>query len=905
MPTYHASFMTILISDFLQCKENPMAKDKNVNIKIKADSKDANSAIDKVSSKLNELKKRLSKNKTANLVTSLSGIAKAFSLATSGIKKAAAAIKDLNDTALVQIKAETQLEAAAKNNPYLNRENIKQLKSYASELQGIGTIGDEQLLPLMAQLAAAGRTQAEIQDIMSAALDVSASGAMSMESAVKNLNKTFSGLSGELGESVPQIKSLTKEQLQNGEAVKIIARQYEGMAKETAKATGSGIQLSNAFGDLKEQLGMGFTAIIRPVNVLFTNLITKVGNAIGKVNELLGFAHEQTAATAKPSDIAADELTKLKDQRESLNSQLLALEAQYNAALEKEQKKGVSERAKNIEDANRKWEEEQRKTAEANIAEEKARIEESLKLIEFYGSQKKKAEAALATPGISSAEKKKAQKDIKDYDKSIKAQQKVIDASEEYIANNKAVLERTKNMLDLDTSTSEGFKRQIDELKKQSDELGQKIQDKQKEMESLQKTEKNSGGSEKDIKAAELIKSNTDELNKNISAIKAKADAMRSMGQDVDEAATQQEIVNAVEQSYIDLVTKDTSLVSTSNAAAKERLKKLDEEKEKLALIIGLKKDPAAAKELVLKWAAESKTELEKMRDELARLELLKEQISSGAISIDVDISQVDTAIEKLKESISGENMSQIAGNISNVLGTLSSGLNNISTYFNSAMESRLSDVQKESEEEADSLRMQYDEGLISYDEYCQKKDELDKKAAQKEYKIKLAQWAMDLAMANVSAAQAVANALASGTPPVNILNAVAAGALGAAQVATVMGSKPAAPSFSTGGFLTGNSTSGDKIPFKGNAGEAILNPAEQRNFMRLANGEGTSAPVTVNMPVTIENNAANDVSVSAENDYNRVKITVDKIVNAGLRSGVYNEGLSAANSSMKGAKYL
>ena len=163
----------------------------------------------------------------------------------------------------------------------------------------------------------------------------------------------------------------------------------------------------------------------------------------------------------------------------------------------------------------------------------------------------------------------------------------------------------------------------------------------------------------------------------------------------------------------------------------------------------------------------------------------------------------------------------------------------------------------------------------------------------------------MDLAMANVSAAQAVANALASGTPPLNILNAVAAGMLGAAQIATIMGAKPSAPSFSTGGFLTGNSTSGDKIPFKGNAGEAILNPAEQRNFMRLANGEGTQVPVTVNMPVTIENNAANDVSVSAENDYNRVKITVDKIVNAGLRSGVYNEGLSAANSSMKGAKYL
>lgn len=881
-----------------------MAKDKNVNIKIKADAKDANSAIDKVSSKLNELKKRLGKNKSANLVTSLSGIAKTFGLAISAIKQAGAAIKELNETALVQIKAEKQLETAAKNNPYLNAQSVRQLKNFASELQNIGTIGDEQLLPLMAQLAAAGRTQAEIQDIMSAALDVSASGAMSMESAVKNLNKTFSGLSGELGESVPQIKSLTKEQLRNGEAVRIIARQYEGMAKETAKATGSGIQLSNAVGDLKEQLGMGFTAIIRPVNVLFTNLVTKVGNAIGKVNELLGFANTQSESTMKQSDIAARELTELKDRQNSVAVELLKIQEDYNKALEKEQKNGVNTRAAAQEKENKTVLERVKENTEELQAEYKKQMDEYSRIIEFRKRSAEEAKTTLATPGLSTDEYRKAKKTIKESGKDIKQYESLIEELKFKAERAGFDLAATEYNVTATVSTSSGIKEQMEKLQDEADSIARQIEEKQKQMETMQNAERNSAN-QTDSKASELIKANTNELNRNISAINEKAKAMRSMGKDVDEAATQQEIVNAVEQSYIDLVTKDTSLVTTSNVAAKERLKRLEEEKEKLALIVGLKKDPAATKELVLKWAAESKTELEKMRDELASLEILKEQISSGAISTDVDISQVDRAIKKLQKSIAGGQFQQIAKNISNVLGTLSTGLNNISTYFNSAMESRLSDVQKESEAEADSLKMQYDEGLISYDEYCQKKDELDKKAAKREYKIKLAQWQMDLAMANVSAAQAVANALTSGTPPLNILNAVAAGMLGAAQIATIMGAKPSAPSFSTGGFLTGNSTSGDKIPFKGNAGEAILNPAEQRNFMRLANGEGTQAPVTVNMPVTIENNAANDVSVSAENDYNRVKITVDKIVNAGLRSGVYNEGLSAANSSMKGAKYL
>lgn len=737
-----------------------MAKDKNVNIKIKADSKDAQSGIDKVSSKLNEFTKLLRKNKSANLVTSVSGIAKAFSLVSSGIKKAAAAIKDLNDTALVQIKAERQLETAAKNNPYLNAQSVRQLKNFASELQNIGTIGDEQLLPLMAQLAAAGRTQAEIQDIMSAALDVSASGAMSMESAVKNLNKTFSGLSGELGESVPQIKNLTKEQLKNGEAVKVIAEQYKGMAAETAKATGSGIQLSNAVGDLKEQLGMGWAKIIAPVQRLFTNLVNKVTEAIKLVNEFLGFS---TEIDIKPSDAAYRDWQNLKKEIGALSEEISATEKHLES---------IKERTDDLIND------------EEELAKAQKRINE-LKAIP-QADRTKEERSELTSLIKAKARYKKGLKEEIDYNVDLS------EANARQAAENGELEEKKARLLELTSKCAEA------------------------------------------------------------------------------------------EEKYNELLKKE---------------KKTKEPKQQ--------KDYTEEKKLILKWGAESKTEIEKLRDELMVIELIKEQLSNGSIDIDVDMPQVDKAIENLKNTLSKEQFQKVASDVSDVLGALSRGLNNISTYFNSAMESRLSDVQKESEAEADSLKMQYDEGLISYDEYCQKKDELDKKAAKREYKIKLAQWTMDLAMANVSAAQAVANALTSGTPPLNILNAVAAGMLGAAQIATIMGSKPSAPSFSTGGFLTGNSTSGDKIPFKGNAGEAILNPAEQRNFMRLANGEGTQAPVTVNMPVTIENNAANDVSVSAENDYNRVKITVDKIVNAGLRSGVYNEGLSAANSSMKGAKYL
>lgn len=214
-----------------------MANNK-VNIKIAADVKEAKNGIGKISDQLNTLSdvaKKSSFRKLTDSVTSLSG---AFSFATSAMKAAKDAVMDCVNAYQTQANAETQLETAVKNNPYLRDESVQKLKDYASHLQSIGTVGDETLIPLMAQLASAGRSETEIMDIMSAALDASASGAISLESAVKSLSKSYSGEAGELANLNPKVKELTKEQLKNGEAVKLIAESYDGMAESTANATG-------------------------------------------------------------------------------------------------------------------------------------------------------------------------------------------------------------------------------------------------------------------------------------------------------------------------------------------------------------------------------------------------------------------------------------------------------------------------------------------------------------------------------------------------------------------------------------------------------------------------------------------------------------------------------------------
>lgn len=174
---------------------------------------------------------------------------------TMGLKASTKVIKETTAAINTQIKAEKQLEVAANNNPYLDKKSVQELKNYASQLQSISTVGDEQILPLMSQLASAGRTQEEIQSILSAALDVSASGMMSLDGAVTQLNATFSGNVGQMGRQITELKDLTAEELKNGKAVDIIAQKYKGIAEETTAATGSFEQMKNAQGDFNEAVG--------------------------------------------------------------------------------------------------------------------------------------------------------------------------------------------------------------------------------------------------------------------------------------------------------------------------------------------------------------------------------------------------------------------------------------------------------------------------------------------------------------------------------------------------------------------------------------------------------------------------------------------------------------------------
>lgn len=185
-----------------------------------------------------------------SLQKDLTGFGKSWSLYVTAPLTAAAGVAV--KAADVQLKNEKRLLTALRGREDIQQRLIKQ----AGELQSRSLFGDEEIIGQQAFLASLGLTEQQINDTIEAAAQLSSATGMTLDSAVKNLAKTYGGLSGELGESIPKLKELTTEQMKNGEAVKFILENYKGYA-ESAAETGLGPmqQLKNSIGDVGEEIG--------------------------------------------------------------------------------------------------------------------------------------------------------------------------------------------------------------------------------------------------------------------------------------------------------------------------------------------------------------------------------------------------------------------------------------------------------------------------------------------------------------------------------------------------------------------------------------------------------------------------------------------------------------------------
>ena len=228
-------------------------------------------------------------------------------------KKAIAALNEMAEAWRQQEQAEIALQNAAKNNPYLNERSVRQLTQFANEMQRMTGIDNVQILQTETRLASLGRNQQQMQKIIKTAADLAASGVMTFDEAINELNNSYNGLIRASGRLYPELKNLSQEAFASGEAVDIIAGKVAGSAAK-AMETGAGSvkAYENALSSLKKYIGEGWEQATAPARNWITGLLNKINETLAK-KKMLQDAEE---AIRRPSE---ENLARLEQERKLLD----------------------------------------------------------------------------------------------------------------------------------------------------------------------------------------------------------------------------------------------------------------------------------------------------------------------------------------------------------------------------------------------------------------------------------------------------------------------------------------------------------------------------------------------------------------------------------------------------------
>jgi len=154
------------------------------------------------------------------------------------------------------------------------------LAKFAEEIADMTGETGESVQSMETLLVTSGRTEGEVRKLISAAVDMSAATGKDLRTSVEELNKTFSGTEGRMGQLIPELQSLTKEQLAAGAAVDVVAEKYRGMGDALQESTDVSIKnYQNAMDDLKASLGGLISLGLSPLRGWLTDIVRQWGEA--------------------------------------------------------------------------------------------------------------------------------------------------------------------------------------------------------------------------------------------------------------------------------------------------------------------------------------------------------------------------------------------------------------------------------------------------------------------------------------------------------------------------------------------------------------------------------------------------------------------------------------------------
>lgn len=836
-----------------------------VEVKPNIDEKGFAAALQRISNKIQKFGNSPTLKSLSNIGASISGVGAAYKIITDSVNALKSAISEMSELYNKQTSAEVALAQAAKNNPYLLSTSVTKLKNYASELQSISTYGDEELLPFMAQLASAGRTEQEIMDIMSASIDVAASGSMSLDSAVKNLNKTFSGLSGELGEVNPQVKALSAEELKNGKAVEVLKSQYKGMAQEVAKATGTSQQLQNAIGDLKEELGAPFEKAMSPIRAFFTELIGGWASAKKAKREY----EEAGKLNAKSETRTAD---TLNTQIEGLKKEIEQREKEFADMTDpkKMQEKVNMGRGYVSMDMLKTANENYRKRTE----EMKDLLKRRLKQLDQAVLQEKKAADAQKKAQEEADAKTKLESEIEARDKLRDAYDETIRQKQEEINQRRITGEEISN----EAEAQEMYNTALSAYIKMMSDPAFKGNSGNFDHEKNARSDIAGWGKIKDKgELTEQIKEFEDELQQ----VADKANGIVKNEYD--------DVLKMLDAQYAAIIENKEMEINE-----KLRLEQEYETKRKEIEAARAKDENDAFTERINALMGGNQSYWDTYKAKIAELQQIEDEVSASTVLSTEEKEAQKTAIVEAAVQARKELIASIASDVQNYTSQAVS-------IMQDACNLMLETSKNEATAEQAELETKYRKGEISEEEYNKKVAESKKKAAKEQYKIQMWQWGASILQATANIAQGVSIAIAQGGVA-GLITGALVGAAGAVQIASIIASKPTPPSFSTGGIIGGTSTHGDNIAANLNSREMVMNMNQQKALWNFINGGSKGAGGGTN--IVIHNSASNLVTAQPQISKDKIELLIDARVNDSLKNGRYTNALNMAQQGAAGDYY-
>jgi hypothetical protein len=244
-------------------------------------------------------------------------------LVASAIQNAAGAIKSFVsgsiDAAQQQEDAIKKISQALRASGEFTKGAVKDFEEYASQIQKVSKFGDEVVLSQLAIAKSFGATNDQAKNLIQAAINLEATFGGSLEERVQQLGQTLTGTAGRLGRIIPEFQSLTKEQLRSGDALDLINQKFAGAgAAQLESYSGRVKSLSNALGDLQEEIGFSITKSTswNSIIELTKRSIESITETIQRNNVLQQAQNQGFVETEQELNILSERYAQVRDEIE-------------------------------------------------------------------------------------------------------------------------------------------------------------------------------------------------------------------------------------------------------------------------------------------------------------------------------------------------------------------------------------------------------------------------------------------------------------------------------------------------------------------------------------------------------------------------------------------------------------